>query len=97
MVAGAEVTQVYISQRNPSISRPPRELKAFEKTSLEPGEEKVVNIDALVKYATSFWNEARGKWQSDQGIYDVLVGNSSNGPFLTGSFELRKTTLWTGL
>jgi beta-glucosidase len=37
--AGSEVVQVYIHQRNPSIGRPPKELKAFSKVSLEPGHE----------------------------------------------------------
>jgi beta-glucosidase len=39
-VAGAEVVQVYISQRSPSINRALKELKGFSKVFLEPGESK---------------------------------------------------------
>jgi beta-glucosidase len=37
-VDGAEVVQVYISQRKPSVQRPPKELKGFKKVQLKKGE-----------------------------------------------------------
>tara|TARA_R110002060_G_scaffold29526_5_gene39929 strand:+ start:1396 stop:1869 length:474 start_codon:yes stop_codon:yes gene_type:complete len=96
-VPGAEIIQVYISQRTPSISRPLKELKAFEKVMLDPEEEKLIEISLSIKYVTSVWNEAEKKWQSEQGIYDVFVGNSSKNVLLQGSFEIKVTNLWHGL
>jgi beta-glucosidase len=59
-VEGAEVVQVYVTQRSPSIKRYPKELKGFAKSFLRAGEAGFVEIDIEVKYATSFWDEARG-------------------------------------
>ena len=96
---GAEVVQVYITQKNPSIRRPKKELKGFAKVWLEPGEEKVVEVPIEVKYATSFWDEVRQAWILEQDIYEILVGNSSSGDgALKGVFEVvEKTSWWNGL
>jgi len=64
-LAGAEVVQVYVSQKNPSIKRPPKELKGFSKAWLDKGEEKVVEVNIEVKYAVSFWDEVRNAWISE--------------------------------
>lgn len=51
---GAEVVQVYVSQKKPSIKRPKKELKGFAKVALAKGESKTVMIPIQVKYAASF-------------------------------------------
>jgi beta-glucosidase len=94
---GAEVIQVYVSQSSPAISRPAKELKGFEKTFLEKGEEKVVSVKIPTKYATSYWDESRAAWISEKDNYKVLVGNSSTGPFLESSFTTKSTFYWTGI
>ena len=52
---GAEVVQLYINQRGTSIARPVRELKGFEKITLNPGEERHVKF-LLTKKELAFWN-----------------------------------------
>jgi len=94
---GAEVIQVYVTQRSPSISRLPKELKGFVKPFLRAGEAKYVQVSAELKYATNFWDELRKAWVSEKGTYDVLVGNSSTNTPLKGDFEILKTEWWTGL
>lgn len=97
-IYGPEVVQVYISQRSPSVSRPPKELKAFSKHHLRAGESTDVRIKTSLKYATSFWNENMNAWTSEAGFYDVFVGNSSRpAKFLQASFELTTTSSWNGL
>jgi beta-glucosidase len=96
-VDGAEVVQVYIAQRSPSIKRPPKELKGFAKSFLRAGEVKFLEVYIEMKYATSFWDEVRRAWISERGIYDVLVGNSSANMPLRGTFEITKTEWWNGL
>ncbi|THV49389.1 hypothetical protein BGAL_0197g00060 [Botrytis galanthina] len=97
-VSGAEVVQVYIQQQNPSIRRPNKELKGFEKVFLEAGEEKRVEVDIEIKYAAAFWDEVREAWVVEKDAYDVLVGNTSE---LTGdlkaTFEVERTEWWNGL
>lgn len=95
---GAEVVQVYISQSNPSIKRPKKELKGFKKVSLKEGESKVVDVEIENKYATSFWDEIRAAWVSEKGEYVVSVGGTSEEEGLVrGDFEVEKTGWWNGL
>jgi beta-glucosidase len=98
-VAGAEVAQVYISQRNPSIGRPVKELKGFTKVFLEVGEKQEVHIVVETKYAASFWDEGCGMWVMEKDMYDVLVGSSSAlfRDAVIGSFEVENSTWWKGL
>jgi beta-glucosidase len=96
-IPGAEVVQVYVSQRRPSIKRPPKELKGFEKVFLEPGEAKRVEIVISLKYATSFWDEGRDAWVMEQDAHEVLVGTSSVDVRLSGNFEIAETRWWRGL
>jgi len=97
-LAGAEVVQVYVSQKNPSIKRPVKELKGFTKVFLEKVESKTVNLEVELKYAASFWDEIRDAWVMEKDTYEIIVGTSSadNGA-LKGSFEVEKTSWWNGL
>lgn len=96
---GAEVVQVYVTQRHPSIRRPKKELKGFTKLHLQPGERKLGVVEIETKYATSFWDEERDAWISEKDTYDVLVANTSagNGKVLSRSFDIETTTWWKGL
>ena len=97
-VSGAEVVQVYIQQQNPSIRRPNKELKGFEKVFLKAGEEKRVEVDIEVKYAAAFWDEVREAWVVEKDAYDVLVGNTSElAGELKAKFEVERTEWWNGL
>ncbi|KAM0131608.1 hypothetical protein ACHAO1_007209 [Botrytis cinerea] len=97
-VSGAEVVQVYIQQQNPSIRRPNKELKGFEKVFLKAGEEKRVEVDIEVKYAAAFWDEVREAWVVEKDAYDVLVGNTSElAGELKATFEVERTEWWNGL
>lgn len=95
--AGAEVVQVYVDAKNPSINRPVKELKGFKKVFLEAGEHAEVKINMDKKYTTSFWDEGRDAWIMEKGWYGILVGNSSQKIGQEGSFEVGETRWWTGL
>ncbi len=75
-VAGAEISQVYVSDVESTIFRPVKELKGFAKTYLEPGEEKKVEI-VLDKRAFAYWNINIKDWHVESGAFDILVGASS--------------------
>lgn len=74
-VAGAEVAQLYLSYPA-AAAQPPRQLRGFEKVTLQPGEEKEVSF-ALRRRDLSFWDVGAQKWAIAEGEYGVFVGGSS--------------------
>lgn len=96
-VAGAQVLQLYVSAPESATPRPTKELHGFEKVFLQPGEEQTVSI-TLDPYATSFWCEIEDQWKSESGVYEVLVGTSSQEAMMArGKFTVDRTTYWRGL
>lgn len=87
--AGAEVVQFYIRDVESSLPRPPKELKAFEKVWLKPGETKSVNA-VLDESALSFYDPAQKKWIAEPGSFEVLVGGSSRDIRLQQQFSLER-------
>lgn len=73
---GKEIAEVYVSQKEPVIFKPEKELKGFEKVELEPGEEKEVTIK-LDRSAFEYYNVEEKKWSVESGEYYILVGKSS--------------------
>jgi len=84
---GREVVQLYVSDPASKVARPPKELKAFSKISLEPGETKTVNF-MLDKEALSFWDTENGGWIAEPGEFEILVGSSSRDIRAKKKFEL---------
>ncbi len=74
--AGAEVVQVYVGDVESTVLRPVRELRAFAKVALEPGESTVVSFD-LDDRAFSFWHPVLQRWYVEGGEFEVAVGSSS--------------------
>ncbi len=85
---GAEVAQLYIHQVNPSVPRPPQELKGFAKTMLNAGEKKTLEFQ-LDPRSLAFYDSARGKWVVEPGVYEILVGNSSRSILQRGTFTVK--------
>jgi beta-glucosidase len=75
-VAGDEVVQLYIHQRFGTDSRPLRELKGFERVTLQPGETKTVTFE-LGPDQLTYWSTNTGKWVQDAAAYDLWVGPDS--------------------
>ncbi|KAK9466043.1 glycoside hydrolase superfamily [Lipomyces arxii] len=94
-IAGKEVVQVYFSQHAPSINRPPKELKAFAKIAVAPGETEVVKLVVPVKYACSFWDEIENSWICEKDTYTVTVTNGVDS--LSSDVVVGKTTFWNGV
>jgi beta-glucosidase len=59
-----------------SLARPPKELKALSKVSLEPGETTTARI-VLDRRAFSFYDPARAGWVLEPGDFELLIGSSS--------------------
>ena len=72
--AGAEVVQVYVGRHDPSaVYRPRRELKAFAKVRLEPGETREVVLP-LGARTFRYFDVTTGHWAIEAGAYDIHVG-----------------------
>ena len=83
-VAGSEIAQLYVGDRESTIFRPVKELKGFKKVYLEPGAEKAITI-TLNKRAFAFFNVKTNDWCVESGDFDIYVGASSADIKLTGS------------
>ncbi len=75
-VAGDEVVQLYIHQRWGSDSRPLRELKGFERITLQPGETKVVTFH-LGPDELRYWSTNANGWIQETSAFDLWVGADS--------------------
>jgi beta-glucosidase len=75
-VAGKEVVQLYVHEQSPKVVRPEKELKAFAKVDLRPGEEKTVSFQ-LARRDFAFYDASSHDWSVNPGKFDILVGASS--------------------
>jgi len=73
--AGTEVVQMYIRDRVSSVTRPVKELKAFEKVSLQPREKKTVRLE-ITPESLAFY-DVNMKYTVEPGEFDIMVGTSS--------------------
>ena len=73
---GAEVVQVYVRRPRSGVERPDKELKAFEKVWLEPGETTRVRLH-LSEQSFRHWDEPESRWAVEKGDAEILVGASS--------------------
>ncbi|QDA61568.1 glycoside hydrolase family 3 C-terminal domain-containing protein [Hymenobacter jejuensis] len=85
--SGAEVVQVYVKDEQAAVKRPEKELKAFQKVFLKPGESKTVTM-TLDTNAFQYYDEGKKQWVLEPGKFDVLVGSSSRDIRLTGNVTL---------
>ena len=74
--AGAETVQLYIRDVKSSVERPVKELKAFQKVCLQPGETQQVSL-TIDKSALSYYDEQQGTWTVEPGQFEALAGPSS--------------------
>ncbi len=86
-VFGEEIVQLYIGKADSGIFRAKKELKAFRKIALAPGESTSVHLlfdDKSFRY----WNVESGAWEREGGIYRLMVGADSKDIRLEGELWL---------
>ena len=87
---GAEVAQLYVHAKAPSVYRPVKELKGFAKVFLKAGESKEVTIP-LDDKAFRYWNSKTNRFEIDGGEYEILIGASVADIKLTGAVSVKGT------
>lgn len=85
--AGAEVAQVYVGDPSAKVARPARELKAFHKVRLQPGQTEHVTL-TLDRRSFAYYDVKRHAWQVDPGRFKVYVGDASNNTPLSADLAI---------
>jgi beta-glucosidase len=90
-VVGDEVAQLYVHYMGTSVSRPVKELKGFQRVTLEPGETKSVvfhlNVNQLAFY------DREMQLVIEPGTVQVMVGSSSEDIHCIGEFSIVGSTV----
>ncbi len=86
-LAGDEIVQLYVGFGNSSEERASKELKAFTRVHLEPGESRTVTLEVPVA-DLAYYEEASSSWRVEETEYEVLVGGSSRDIRLRESFHV---------
>lgn len=85
---GKEVVQLYVGDNKSSLPRPQKELKAFDKIALNPGEEKTVTF-TITADDLKYFDDARHEWVAEPGKFTLYIGSSSTDIRTKGSFTLK--------
>ncbi|MFE6820941.1 glycoside hydrolase family 3 C-terminal domain-containing protein [Streptomyces sp. NPDC057690] len=96
VLAGKEVVQLYVGDPVASVDRPVRELKAFTKVLLSPGESTSV-VFTLRARDFSFFSPQHSRWAFESGDFTLAVGASSRDLRLEAVVALVAPPLTTAL
>jgi beta-glucosidase len=87
--AGEEVVQLYISAIGSAVERAPKELKAFTRIALQPGETKTVQLNVPIP-RLAYYDETRAHFVVEPLEYELFVGaHSQDQHALKAWFEVR--------
>ncbi len=75
--AGDEVSQLYVREVNPVVKRPAKELRGFQRVTLQPGEKRTLTF-TLPAEKLAYWDESTHAFVVNPGAFDILVGASSD-------------------
>ncbi len=88
LIKGKEVVQLYIGKKDSAIVRAPKELRAFQKVSLNPGETKEVELK-LDARSFSFYDVSIHDWAIEDGEYEIYAAASSRDIRLEGKLQVK--------
>jgi beta-glucosidase len=84
--AAEEVVQLYVHDQLASVTRPVRELKAFRKVALAPGQFELVTFTLRASDLSFVGRD--GRWVAEPGTFDVWIAPSAESDGVRGSFTL---------
>lgn len=88
---GKEVIQLYVAPKGGTVIRPLRELRAFDKIGLNPGETKTVTF-VLDKRAFAYWNTEIHNWRVESGAYEIQIGENAQDIVLSNTVTVNSVT-----
>ncbi|MDR2859105.1 MAG: glycoside hydrolase family 3 C-terminal domain-containing protein [Mediterranea sp.] len=83
---GDEVVQLYLNDEYASVVRPVKELKAFKRITLEPGESKQVELK-LPYRSFGLWDKNL-KFIVEPGTFNVMIGQDAEKTILKGQLKV---------
>ena len=93
-VAGVEVPQLYLHERYAPVSLPVKQLRGFERVTLNPGETKTVSMKITPDDLKLLDRDMH--WKVVQGTFDIMVGASSANILLKDSLDVKVSDPLTG-
>ena len=73
---GKETVQLYVGEQNPSAQNPIKQLKDFDKLSLQPGETKTATL-RITRQSLLAWDEHSHQWVLPAARQRAYIGASS--------------------
>ena len=89
-MAGKEVVQLYVADKESTVIRPVKELRDFAKVELAPGETKTVSF-TVGKRAFAYYSVKLHDWYVETGEFDIMIGQSSRDIVLTKTVTVEST------
>ena len=89
-MAGKEVVQLYVADKESAVIRPEKELRDFAKVELMPGETKTVSF-TLGKRAFAYYNTTIHDWHVETGEFAIQIGRSSRDIVLQETVTVEST------
>ena len=89
-MAGKEVVQLYVADKESTVIRPEKELRDFAKVELMPGETKTVSF-TLGKRAFAYYNTTIHDWHVETGEFAIQIGRSSRDIVLQETVTVEST------
>ena len=89
-LTGKEVVQLYVAPVSFEVLRPVRELKGFEKVSLESGEKKTVTF-SLDDRDFAVWNAELHCWDVPDGAYRIQICRNAQEVILETEVHVKNT------
>lgn len=89
-VAGKEIVELYVADKESIVIRPLKELKGFDKVLLQPGETKTVTM-TLDWRAFAYYEPKMKDWNVETGEFEILIGKSSEEIVLTETVVVNGT------
>ena len=76
-MAGSEVVQLYVSDKDSTVPRAVKELKGFAKVFLNPGEKKTVTMELCAR-DFAYYETKIHDWYTPSGTYEIQIGHASD-------------------
>ncbi|MBQ9449948.1 MAG: glycoside hydrolase family 3 C-terminal domain-containing protein [Bacteroidales bacterium] len=76
-MAADEVVQLYVRRPESRVEWPYKELKAFARVSLQPGETRTVRLE-IPADDLRYWNVDKNAWDLEHGRLELLLGAASD-------------------
>ena len=85
---GAETVQLYVADKQSTLPRPQKELKAFQKVYLQPGECRDVTL-TLDQRSLSYYDDQARQWVAEPGEFEARIGFSADNIVKKLTFTLK--------